>query len=856
MASSSLVPEKDPSLLFVNAGMVQFKNVFLGVETRPFSRATTCQKCVRAGGKHNDLENIGKTLRHHTFFEMLGNFSFGNYFKKEAISYAWEFLTKELALDVNKLWITVYTEDNEAARLWKEIGVREERIVPLGEKDNFWSMGDEGPCGPCSEIIYDLGPEVGCKLPTCKVGCDCDRYLEIWNLVFMEFERNAAGEMKNLPRPSIDTGMGLERITSIMQGKIGNYDTDLFVPILDRLGEISGHTYGENGKTDIAMRVISDHARGATFIINDGILPSKEGRGYVLRRIIRRALRYGKKLGINKEFLYDLSTTVVNTMEDVYPEIKNNHSYILRVIRGEEERFTETLSMGMKLYEEYADSLRKENRTAIPGDIVYKLYDTYGFPLDLTTDMAEEDGFTIDKAGFEEASQEQKTRSRTGSKIKGEEWDRGHLNILKEDIANVFTGYTTPQDRGSIQRILIGEDLVNSIDEGQEGELFLTQTPFYAESGGQVSDEGAVTILASGAYAKVTMVNKLKPDLFSHKITVEKGTIKAGDLADLTIDIAKRKDVSRNHTATHLLHYALRTVLGDHVKQSGSLVDKDRLRFDFTHFEAMDNEQIVRVENIVNDKIMECSPVMIEEKNRQDAIRDGATALFEEKYGETVRVITIGDFSMELCGGTHVRNTGEIGSLHMISEGSLASGIRRIEATTGRGALVHKRKIEETLKSIAKRTNSETERIGERVEALIEELSVREKAINHLKQEVMRQKVDEAIQNAPEKNSCSIVALNLTDASADDLRKITDIVRDKAKRCVVVAASPAADDKGLLVVAVSKEAQTQFNAGTVMKRISQQYGGKGGGSAAIAQGGIPADRIKELFKNIAQLLEN
>ncbi|HEX2965546.1 MAG TPA: alanine--tRNA ligase [Syntrophorhabdaceae bacterium] len=856
VASSSLVPEKDPSLLFVNAGMVQFKNVFLGVETRPFVRATTCQKCVRAGGKHNDLENIGKTLRHHTFFEMLGNFSFGNYFKKEAISYAWEFLTKELALDIDKLWITVYREDAEAARLWKEIGVREDRIVPLGEKDNFWSMGDEGPCGPCSEIIYDLGPEVGCKLPTCKVGCDCDRYLEIWNLVFMEFERSADGQMKKLPRPSIDTGMGLERITSIMQGKIGNYDTDLFVPILKRLEEISGHVYGENGRTDTAMRVISDHARGATFIINDGILPSKEGRGYVLRRIIRRALRYGKKLGIDKEFLYDLSTTVVNTMEDVYPEIKNNHSYILRVIRGEEERFTETLSMGMKLYEEYSDSLKKDNRTVIPGDIVYKLYDTYGFPLDLTTDMAEEDGFTIDTVGFEEASKQQKTRSRTGSKIKGEEWDRGHLNILKEGITNVFTGYATVQDHGSLQRILVGEDIVNSIDAGQEGELFFTQTPFYAESGGQVSDEGVITVRDSGAQARVTMVSKLKPDLFSHKVIVEKGTMNTGDTADLDIDTGKRKDVSRNHTATHLLHYALRTVLGDHVKQSGSLVDKDRLRFDFTHFEAMDNEQITRVENIVNEKIMECSPVVVQEKNRQDAIREGATALFEEKYGETVRVITIDDFSMELCGGTHVKNTGEIGSLHIISEGSLASGIRRIEATTGRGALSHKRKIEETLKSIARRTNTEIERIGERVEALIDELGLKEKTIDHLKEEIMRYKVDEAIQNAPERDGCSIVVLNLANASADYLRKVTDIVRDKVRRCVVVAASPSADNKGLLVVAVSKEAQAQFNAGKVMKLISQQYGGKGGGGAAIAQGGIPADKIKDLFKNIAHLFEN
>jgi len=856
VSSSSLVPEKDPSLLFVNAGMVQFKNVFLGAETRSYVRATTCQKCVRAGGKHNDLENIGKTLRHHTFFEMLGNFSFGNYFKKEAIAYAWEFLTKELSLDTDKLWITVYKDDNDAAEIWKKAGVKEDRIVPLGEKDNFWSMGDEGPCGPCSEIIYDLGPGVGCGLPTCRVGCDCDRYLEIWNLVFMEFERSADGQMKKLPRPSIDTGMGLERITSIMEGKIGNYDTDLFVPILKHLEDVSGRVYGENSKTDTAMRVIADHVRGATFIINDGILPSKDGRGYVLRRIIRRALRYGKKLGIEKEFLYDLSKTIVNIMESIYPEIKNNHPYIVRVIRGEEERFIETLSMGMKLYEEYAETLKKKGEKIIPGEIVYKLYDTYGFPLDLTTDMAEEDGFAIDKKGFEDASRDQKARSRTGSKIKGEEWDQGHLNILKEGISSVFTGYTAIRDKGIIQRILIGEEIVDTIDTGEEGELFVTQTPFYAEGGGQVSDEGLVRIPGSGAEAKIVEVNKLKADLFSHKIIVEKGTIRKNDTAELIVDNEKRKSVSRNHTATHLLHYALRTVLGDHVKQSGSLVDRDRLRFDFTHFEGMDEKQIARVEDIVNEKIMDCLPVSVEEKDRQDAIREGATALFEEKYGEKVRVIQIGDFSMELCGGTHVKNTGEIGSLYIINESSLASGVSRIESATGKGALSCKRKMEDTLKAISKKTNTETERVREKVESLLEDLNTKEKTINRLKEEIMTYKVDEAIEMASKKNGVKVVALFLADAAADDLRKVTDIVRSKVKLSVVIAASSGKEDKGLLVIAVSKDAQSLFNAGKIMKKISERYGGKGGGGANIAQGGISGEKIKDLFKNIEHFFDN
>ena len=856
VASSSLVPEKDPTLLFVNAGMVQFKNLFLGIETRPYVRATSCQKCVRAGGKHNDLENIGKTLRHHTFFEMLGNFSFGNYFKKEAIAYAWEFLTKELVLDKDRLWITVFKDDPDAAEIWKSIGVSADRIVPLGEKDNFWSMGDEGPCGPCSEILYDLGHGVGCGSPDCKVGCDCDRYLEIWNLVFMEFERNAAGEMKKLPKPSIDTGMGLERVTSIMEGKIGNYDTDLFVPILKRLEDISGHAYGENEKMDIAMRVIADHARGATFIINDGILPSKDGRGYVLRRIIRRALRYGKKLGIEKEFLYDLSKTVVDTMESVYPEVKNNHAYIVRVIRGEEERFVETLTMGMKLYEEFADELKKKGEKTIPGDIVYKLYDTYGFPLDLTTDMAEEDGLSIDKDGFQEASRDQKIRSRTGSKIKGEEWDEGHLNILKENIANIFTGYSVVQDTSKVERILIGDRLVDSIEEGEEGEMFFSQTPFYAESGGQIGDEGFVKIAGTGELAKVIEVRKLKADLFSHKVIVENRVFKIGDAVELVVDQEKRKAVSRNHTATHLLHYALRRVLGDHVKQSGSLVDKDRFRFDFTHFEGMDGAQIARVEDIVNEKIMDCITVIVEEKDRQEAIRDGATALFEEKYGDKVRVIKIGDFSMELCGGTHIGNTGEIGSFSIISEGSLASGVRRIEATTGKGALFYKRKIEGALRAISKKTNTEIERVEEKVESIIEELGVKEKEINRLKEDIMIYKVDEAIGKSLEKNGTKVVTLILANALVDDLRKITDIVRSKVKQCIIFAATSGTEDKGFLVVAVSKDAQSQYNAGKIIKKITEQYGGKGGGGAGIAQGGLPGGKIKEAFKNIDVFFDN
>ncbi len=850
--SSSLVPDKDPTLLFVNAGMVQFKNTFLGNEKRPYNTATTCQKCVRAGGKHNDLENVGKTLRHHTFFEMLGNFSFGDYFKKEAIAYAWEFLKDVVKLDENRMWITVYEKDDEAEKLWKDIGVREDRIVRLGEKDNFWSMGDEGPCGPCSEIIYDLGEGVGCGQPSCKVGCDCDRYLEIWNLVFMEFDRAADGSMKKLPRPSIDTGMGLERICSILQGKIGNYETDLFTPILTAIGDIAGCTYGSDAKTDIAMRVIADHIRGATFIINDGVMPSKDGRGYVLRRIIRRALRYGKKIGIEKEFLHKLSASIVDIMDDVYPEIKSNHPYIVRVLKGEEERFIETLSIGMRVYEEIAEEIKLKGEHILPGELVYKLYDTHGFPLDITKEMAEEDGLSVDMPGFQQALEEQKQRSRTGSKIKGETIDEGYASILKADIKNIFVGYEDLEADSTILNMVKEQNLVEELNEGEEGRLFFDITPFYAQSGGQVEDEG--TIETPAGKAKVIDVEKIKEDLFSHRVVVEKGALRKGDRAHLSVDRNRRKSVARNHTATHLLQYALRQVLGEHVKQSGSLVEKDRLRFDFTHFQTVSNEEIAQVEDIVNRKIMECADVVTDIKTRDDAIREGATALFEEKYGQNVRVVGIADFSKELCGGTHVGNIGEIGNLSIVSEGSLASGVRRIEAVTGEGAVALNRERKRTINAIAEASNIESAKVLERVEGIMEELKEKEKEIERLKNEIIVYKVDEALQNAYEKDGVRIVSIFAEKAKADDLRKMTDIIRSKAKSCVALVGTKD-EAKGMLIVAVSKDIQNAYNAGKIVKKLSEKYKGKGGGGAQIAQGGVPGEVIADAIKDIEAVLD-
>ena len=851
VSSSSLVPDKDPTLLFVNAGMVQFKNVFVGAEKRAYTRATTCQKCVRAGGKHNDLENVGKTLRHHTFFEMLGNFSFGDYFKKEAIAFARELLLKRLNLDESRMYFTVFREDEEARAIWRSHGVPEERIIGLGEKDNFWAMGEEGPCGPCSEIIYDLGPEVGCKTPACTVGCDCDRFLEIWNLVFMQYERFRDGTTKPLPNPSVDTGMGLERVASLMQGKIGNYESDLFVPILKGLEDISGYAYGEREAIDTAFRVIADHVRGATFIINDGVLPSKEGRGYVLRRIMRRAVRYGKKIGIEREFLHELSKVVVDKMEDVYPEVKNNHPYIAQVLKGEEERFLETLSVGIRLYEEEKKEVLSKSGSVIPGDVVYKLYDTYGFPVDITEEMAREDGLYLDVPGFERALDEQKERSRADWKTKKEGWVQVSTGVIGEDAKNVFTGYETLKSEGHILGIVKEDESSDEIRQGEEGALFFDVTPFYGEAGGQTFDEGVIR--SNGSEAAVLAVSRIREDLFSHKVRVEKGAFRAGQTVELIVDMERRKGIARNHTATHLLQYALRSVLGDHVKQSGSLVEQDRLRFDFSHFQAPDAEQLARVEDIVNERIMECAEVRTDIKSRDEAVRDGATALFEEKYGETVRVVKVGDFSMELCGGTHVRNTGEIGSFAILSEGSLAYGIRRIEAVTGKSAVQYRRKIEHVMRSIARELKTDIDNVEPRIEGLFAEIQMKEKEIERLKEGATVQKVDEAIAAAWEKNGAKVVTMAIDGGKADDLRKVTDIIRSKIKTCVVVVGTKD-ETKGTLVVAVSKDLAKQFSAGAIMKALAEKYGGKGGGNPQMAQGGVPADRLGEALAYVRVVL--
>ncbi len=694
--SSSLIPKNDPTLLFTNAGMVQFKDVYLGVDKRDYKRATSAQKCLRAGGKHNDLENVGYTARHHTFFEMLGNFSFGDYFKNEAIEFAWELITETYKLGTERLWATVYEEDDEAYDIWNtKIGLSAERIVRLGEKDNFWAMGETGPCGPCSEIVIDQGESFGCGKEDCGVGCDCDRYLELWNLVFMQYVRDSAGKLTNLPNPSIDTGMGLERITAVIQGVKSNYDTDLLRGIIRDIEEIVGKSYGVNPSTDISMRVIADHARAVTFLISDGVLPLNEGRGYVLRRILRRAVRHARMLDIKQPFLYKMANRVKDVMKDFYPEIEERIGFVEDVVRNEEVRFLETIDRGLELLDSEVQKRGKEKR--LPGSVVFKLYDTYGFPVDLTEDIAKEHGLQIDSPGFVKEMEKQRKQSRLARKGSGEE---ELMPMYKEFVAGglgvIFTGYETTTDTGRITAIIRNGELVDTIKKGESGELITDRTPFYGESGGQVGDKGTI----NGDSGSASVLDTIKPFLnfIVHRIVVKKGTLWVGDKVELSVDPRLRYGAKTHHTTTHMLHAVLRELLGSHVRQAGSLVAPERLRFDFIHFSPIDDDTIRRIEDAINDRIRWDDEVTVQTDVPYDeAIAGGATAIFEEKYGDRVRVVSIGDYSRELCGGTHLHTSGEVGLFKILHETSSSAGIRRIEAVAGESGWKFIRKQEEML---------------------------------------------------------------------------------------------------------------------------------------------------------------
>lgn len=837
VASSSLVPYNDPTLLFTNAGMNQFKDVFLGLEKRDYTRATTSQKCVRAGGKHNDLDTVGRTARHHTFFEMLGNFSFGDYFKRDAIKNAWGFLTEELKLPIDKLYITIYNDDDEAHDLWRELTpVPEERIIRLGEKDNFWQMGETGPCGPCSEIHIDRGAEFACNHPDgCALGvCDCDRWLEIWNLVFMQYNRDENGVMTPLPRPSIDTGMGLERITSVMQNVSSNYDTDLIYPLIEKVEEISGKTY-DRGQAGFPFRVIADHARSCTFLICDGVLPSNEGRGYVLRRILRRAVRFGKTLGIEGAFLYKFSAKVVELMGEDYPELAEKLSFIEKVIKTEEERFQMTLSDGIRIVNDNIARLKAEGKTEIDGATAFIFYDTYGFPIDLTQDMAEESGMTVDEKGFEEAMKAQRELSKK-SKKDITAWDLAFT--VKEQLGDLdktkFIGYEQLSTETVLAGMIADGQKIEEAEEGQEVYVVLPVTPFYAMSGGQAGDHGVI----SGATGKIVVDNteKMPDGKYVHHGVVS-GTVVAGETVTAQVDEAVRQATARNHTATHLLHKALQEVLGDHVHQAGSSVDAQRLRFDFSHMSAVTAEELAKVEAKVNEVILQAIPVNIFETGIEEAKKLGFTALFGEKYGDVVRCVQAGDYSMELCGGTHVANISQIGLFKIVSEGAVAAGVRRVEAVTGMGAYQYALQKEQLLAELGRTLKTPEKDLISRVEQLGAQNKELEKEIAQLHAAASKNQVDGLLNNVKEVNGVKLLACEVEAADMNSLRDMSDMFRDKLGSGVVVLGAKSESGVNLIVAATKDLTKQGIHAGNIIKEIAKVTGGGGGGRPDMAQAG-------------------
>ncbi|AEA33228.1 alanine--tRNA ligase [Hippea maritima] len=837
--SAPLVPKNDPTLLFVNAGMVQFKNVFLGKEKRDYARATSCQKCVRAGGKHNDLENVGYTARHHTFFEMLGNFSFGDYFKKEAIHFGWDFVTRVLGIDKDKLWITIFKDDDEAFEIWnKQEGVPSSRIVRMDEHDNFWAMGDTGPCGPCSEIHIDQGPDVGCGKPNCSVACDCDRYLELWNLVFMQYNRDEDGNMTPLPKPSIDTGMGLERVSAILQGVHSNFDIDIFRHIIGNISEFFRIDYGKDSNRDVGVRVIADHLRAMDFLIADGVFPDKEGRGYVLRRIMRRAMRFGKKLGANEPFLYRFIDTVNDVMGDVYPELLQNKEMVVNVVKAEEEQFFETLDSGLRILNDIFD---KATKRVVDAESAFKLYDTYGFPIDLTVDIAKENGFEVDVKDFNELLEKQREASRKSWKGSGDEfvWD-AFGDIYKQKGKTEFVGYDEFETKARLLGI-VGKDKKIK-EQAQRGVYYFIfdKTPFYAESGGQVADTGF--ILKGNARAFVSDVKKyFDGNLFVHKVDVLEGEFELNDECDLRINVARRKNIARHHTATHLLDAALIKILGKHVRQAGSLVEDNRLRFDFTHFSKLTDEQIEEIEELINSWIVENYPVKTETMSLDDAINSGAIALFDEKYSDEVRVVSVGNISKELCGGTHVKASGEIGLFKVIHESAVAKGIRRIEAKVGVEAYEYVKQIEKVLKDAASKLGIPITELPLKIEEL---------------------KKKKTLKSQPKFDPSKVVKVNGIDVYVDvfenedvsELRHLGDTVKSKLKSCIVVLFDKK-DDRVNVIVMVTKDLANRIKAKDVVGKISRALGGKGGGKEEFAQGGgRDLDRLEEIIRSINSFL--
>jgi alanyl-tRNA synthetase len=849
--SSSVIPHDDPTLLFTNAGMVQFKRTFLGEEKRPYSRATSSQKCMRAGGKHNDLENVGRTARHHTFFEMLGNFSFGDYFKEDAVKFAWEFLTAEMGLPRDKLYATIHEgdvemnlgADEEARSFWGRY-LPLERILAFSTKDNFWAMGDSGPCGPCSEIIIDQGPGIGCGRPDCKPGCDCDRYLELWNLVFMQFNRLQDGALEPLPKPSIDTGMGLERIAAAIQKVPSNYDTDLFEPMMAGIERLTGYKYGTSADRDVSVKVIADHSRAAAFLIGDGALPSNEGRGYVLRRVIRRALRHGRFLGLDKPFLSEVAVSVMESMQDAYPELLENRSFITRVIQNEEERFNETLDNGLRLLQAETKRLTDEGAGIIPGSLIFKLYDTYGFPIDIVTDMSRGLDFLVDEAGFHDLMEKQREQSRAAWKGSGErEVPEVYRQIGSRGLTTTFLGYESTQADSEIIAMISGGEEIGTASEGMAVELLTAATPFYGAAGGQVGDTGVIT----GPPGKIVVSDtaKLPGNLIVHVGKVEFGSFHAGDRVHLCVDDRLRRDTEIHHTATHILHAVLRKVLGDHVKQAGSLVAPDRLRFDFTHFTAVTPEELAQVERLANEEIRMDQKLNVRVMALDEALKTGAMALFEEKYGELVRLVEIPGFSRELCGGTHTHSTGELGVFIIIQETGIAAGVRRIEALAGRQALEYLNRHRQVLNRSAAALKTAPLDVADRIEKILAQQRQLEKEMEALKAAAAGRRSADLLEQSADIKGVRVLVTQIDADNPKVLREINDKFKDKFAKGVAVLGA-VAQGKVFLLVGVTQELIPRLHAGNLIKEIVREVGGSGGGRSDMAQaGGNRPDKLKD-----------
>ena len=820
--SSSLIPGNDPTLLFTNAGMVQFKDVFLGGDKRSYSRAASSQRCVRAGGKHNDLENVGYTARHHTFFEMLGNFSFGDYFKRDAIQFAWEFLTEVLKLPKERLWVTAHISDDEAADIWvKEIGVSPDRISRL-DADNFWQMGDTGPCGPCTEIFYDHGEDIPGGPPGSE-NDHLDRYIEVWNVVFMQYERQPDGTLIPLPKPSVDTGMGLERIAAVMQHVHNNYEIDLFQYLLKATAQATGTSDMENK----SLRVIADHIRSCSFLISDGVLPSNEGRGYVLRRIIRRAVRHGNQLGQKQPFFHKLVKALAEVMGDAYPELVKNQSHIERILLQEEEQFEKTLDKGMAVLE---DALTKIKGSEIPGEIVFTLYDTYGFPLDLTNDIARERGLTVDVPGYDKAMDAQRARARAAGAFKVDYTAAG-LDVPPTE----FLGYSSLAEQGKILALLKGGAVVDHLSEGDDGAIVLDRTPFYGESGGQIGDSGYIE---SGSCRIEVRDCQKQVDSHLHLVHVLQGSVKVGDKVTAKVDASVRQATALNHSATHLLHAALRKILGEHVTQKGSLVDSERLRFDFSHFEAVKPEQLKAIEALVNDQVRANSAVTTDHCDMEEAKAKGAMALFGEKYGDRVRVLTMGEgFSVELCGGTHVSRTGDIGLMRIISESGVAAGVRRIEAVTGANALALFDNLDQLVDSATRTLKTNRDNLIEKIEQLASQNRKLEKDLAQLKTRLATSGGGDVLSQAVDIQGIKVLSLNLDGADSKSLRDSVDQFKNKLGKAVVLLAAVEDTNKVALVAGVTQNITDQIKAGDLMRHVAEQIGGKGGGRPDMAQGG-------------------